>query len=149
MKKILGMFFAAMLVLAGCAGEKPEPAVVTVEMADMNAIADTPHDECSIEGGSPRTDIVFRTSTEVMDFTVLGLIINEVRADGTLDASTRTLYTQEHLTPDAPLVVHLTFYGDLPTYGVSYTDTDGQTVYKTLEISGEDGSLVLNDLVIK
>ncbi|MBR2989901.1 MAG: hypothetical protein IKF51_00385, partial [Solobacterium sp.] len=95
MKKILGMFFAAMLVLAGCAGEKPEPAVVTVEMADMNAIADTPHDECSIEGGSPRTDIVFRTSTEVMDFTVLGLIINEVRADGTLDASTRTLYTQE------------------------------------------------------
>ena len=150
MKKKLSLILAAVLVLTGCgAEEKPEPASVIVEMADMNAIADTPHDECSIEGAEPRTSIVFRTSTEIMDFTVLGLIINEVGEDGTLDAAVRKLYTQEHLTPDSPLVVHLTFYGDLPTYGISYVDTDGETVYKTVEISGEDGSLILNDLVLK
>ncbi|MBE6118330.1 MAG: hypothetical protein E7188_07265 [Erysipelotrichaceae bacterium] len=145
MKKILAAT-AALMMLCACGKEdKPEPANVIVEMADMNAIKDTPHDECSIEGSEPRTDIVFRTSTEITDVHVLGLAVKETQADGSFTFAVHDLYSQETLTPDSPLVVHLTFFGDLPSYGIRYTDNDGTVKQKYLYISGKDGSLVLED----
>ena len=141
------MITAAVLLLCACGKkEVPEPAVVTVEMADMNAIEDAPHDECSIEGSEPRTDIMFRTSTSITDVHVLGLTVKDSLADGSYSFAIHDLYSQELLAPDSPLVVHLTFYGDLPCYGISYVDTDGTKKSMMLEISGADGSLILTPM---
>ena len=145
MKRVLAAIMAVMVLCACGKKEMPEPAVVTAEMADMNAIKDSPHDECSIEGAEPRTDIMFRTSTSITDVHVLGLTVKDSQADGSYSFAVHDLYSQELLAPDSPLVVHLTFYGDLPCYGISYTDSDGTLRQKYLYISGEDGSLVLQD----
>ena len=145
MKRVLAAIAAVMVLCACSKKETLEPAVVTVEMADMNALKDSPHDECSIEGAEPRTDIVFRTSTSITDVHVLGLTVKDSRADGSFIFVIHDLYSQELLAPDSPLVVHLTFYGDLPCYGIAYTDNDGTARQKYLYISGEDGSLVLQD----
>ncbi len=54
-------------------------------------------------------------------------------------------YTYGELKEGILLVLQLTFYGDLPSWGISYVDDRGMTHHKALSLSGDDGSLVLSD----
>lgn len=47
--------------------------------------------------------------------------------------------------PERPLVVRMTFPGDLPAYGVSYVDAQEDVHHLLLDISGKDGSLMLRE----
>ena len=51
------------------------------------------------------------------------------------------LYSLPELSPDMPLVVGVLFYGDLTTYGISFTDTNGVQRYFSVYISGRNGAL--------
>ncbi len=49
------------------------------------------------------------------------------------------------MTPDTPIAVQLIFPGDLPAYGISYEDQHGILRRFAMEVSGEDGSLLLRE----
>lgn len=77
---------------------------------------------------------------------VLALTLENVDEDGHMTFSTQALYTLEALTPERPLVVAMTFYGAIPHYGISYVDGNGAVRSFAVEMSGEDGSIVLWEL---
>lgn len=55
------------------------------------------------------------------------------------------LYTMEELDPDHPFLAQVVFWGDMTTYGISFTDADGQERHFAVSISGKDGSLVCTE----
>ena len=81
----------------------------------------------------------------VTDFQISSLFLESVDDYGNMNFSVTPLYTQDTLTPDWALVVDLTFYGDLPSYGISYVDANRQLWRFAIEISGYDGSIVLTE----
>ena len=71
------------------------------------------------------------------------LALEFVDSDDFFDAT--VLYEQDELVPDDPLVVRIAFPGDIPCYGIGYTDGNGQARRFAIGISGMDGSLVLTE----
>lgn len=67
--------------------------------------------------------------------------------DGTVSYTSKPIYSLDRLTPERSLVVRMTFPGDTPTYGISYVDESGDemTHHLTVEVSGEDGTLLLRE----
>lgn len=55
------------------------------------------------------------------------------------------LLSVPELRPDNPLVVSVVFYGDMTTYGISFTDADGNARHFAVSLSGRDGSVVLRE----
>ena len=55
------------------------------------------------------------------------------------------LYTMEELTPDRAFLAQVVFWGDMTTYGISFTDADGQARHYAVSISGKDGSLICTE----
>ena len=55
------------------------------------------------------------------------------------------LYTMDELTPDRAFLAQVVFWGDMTTYGISFTDADGQVRHYAVSISGKDGSLVCTE----
>ena len=52
------------------------------------------------------------------------------------------LYTMDELDPDHAFLAQVVFWGDMTTYGISFTDADGAARHYAVSISGRDGSLV-------
>ena len=52
------------------------------------------------------------------------------------------LYTMDELDPDHAFLAQVAFWGDMTTYGISFTDADGAQRHYAISISGKDGSLV-------
>ena len=57
------------------------------------------------------------------------------------------LYTLPALDVQTALVIGVVFYGDLTTYGISFTDAGGAVHQYMLYISGRNGSLVMQKQV--
>ena len=91
------------------------------------------------------TKILFRAEGVVTDFRLLSLFVNDVDDNGRMTFDTESLYELPTLEENKPLEVTLTFYGDLPSYGISYKDASGATKNFTLTLSGEDGSVILSE----
>ena len=87
--------------------------------------------------------LAFVAEETVTDVQFLALQMEDMDASGRPVFSVETLYTQPELTPELPLVAELTFPGDLPAYGICYTDPAGVTRFFALSQSGFDGSLEL------
>ena len=51
------------------------------------------------------------------------------------------LYTMDELTPERTFLAQVVFWGDMTTYGISFTDADGTQRLFAISISGKDGSL--------
>lgn len=91
------------------------------------------------------TEVAFIGTGDVKDFKVLSLFLEEVKEDGTPVFATTPLYESEQLLPEKPLVVKMTFQGDIPAYGISYVDEKGETKTFAVEMSGMDGSILLSE----
>ena len=89
-----------------------------------------------------RVWIAFSASEAVKDFRFLRVSPVE-DSGGNLMFSVKEMHRLPVLGPGRPLAVSMTFYGSLPSYGISYTDGSGQTRCFTVGLSGEDGSVVL------
>lgn len=103
------------------------------------------YDEFFADSNDFRESVVFVTDHDVHDFKVLALSLENIEDDGTMTFSTEELYTLDILTPEHPLLVHMTFYGTVPNYGISYTDNNGIVHKFAVTQSGMDGSLILNE----
>ncbi len=55
------------------------------------------------------------------------------------------LYTMDELDPDHPFLAQVVFWGDMTTYGISFTDENGEVRHYAVSISGKDGSLVCTE----
>ena len=87
--------------------------------------------------------LAFVAEETVTDVQFLALQLEDIDASGRPVFSEETLYTQPELTPELPLVAELAFPGDLPAYGLRYTDPAGAIRFFALSQSGFDGSLKL------
>ena len=127
--------------------ETKEPATIALVWADdweddvENLAA------CSI-AEDPQTAFVICTDDTVTDFCVISLYEPEFTEDGPMSFSYTELYSHGVFMPEAPLLVRATFYGDLPDFGIRYTDTDGAVKTYAIEISGMNGSLQLTEIAI-
>ncbi len=102
------------------------------------------YDTFIVDTTESQSKIVFSAGKRVKDFKVLALSMADVDEDGKIRFTVKELYALDQLTPERPLVVGLTFYGDLPHYGISYVDENGITRQFAIQISGKDGSLLLD-----
>lgn len=93
----------------------------------------------------PQAKILFSTDRAVKDFKVLALAFESVDENGKVSFAVKELYRLDQLTPEHPLAVVTTFFGDLPNNGVSYVGEDGATRNFAVNVSGEDGSLMLTE----
>ena len=103
------------------------------------------YDWIDLSTGEPVSTILFVADSTVTDFQISSLFLESVDDYGNMNFSVTPLYTQDTLTPDWALVVDLTFYGDLPSYGISYVDANRQLWRFTITISGYDGSILLTE----
>lgn len=101
-------------------------------------------DEVSV-ADAPTAKVVFTVGAEVHNVQVLRLSLKQINEDGTPEFLTEAVYTQETLSPDRPLAVSMAFAGDIPNNGIAFTNADGYTYLLALDISGEDGSLLLTE----
>lgn len=90
----------------------------------------------------PRVKVVFSATSAVKDFKVLALS-DAAFKDNKVSFKVKELYSQDSLTPGRPLVVTMSFYGDVPNNGISYVDENGKTLRFSVGVSGESGKFVL------
>lgn len=79
--------------------------------------------------------ILFRPFGEVIDVKLLKLTYSP----DNMDYAAEAIYSAESL----PLIVTLTFWGDLPSYGIQFTNDQSVTRSYALQLSGENGRLIL------
>lgn len=114
-------------------------AWVNVEYADGIVTEGMDYDLFTADTSPDSTKLIFTAEGNVKDFKFLSLFCEDVLEDGTPVFAIEELYQADQLS--APLVVEMTFWGTIPSYGYSFVDADGETRRFTLEMSGMDGSI--------
>lgn len=115
-----------------------EPAIVPVfaDFAPEHFVSDYQW-HC----GEPEfvTDIGILANQTITDVTFCSIeILPDFRED-------EILYTVDEMHADEALKVSVVFWGDFTTYGLSFTDGNGNRRSFSLMISGKDGSLVCRE----
>ncbi|MDD2596018.1 MAG: hypothetical protein PHD11_09445 [Bacteroidales bacterium] len=96
-----------------------------------------------------RVNVLLSTSGTLTNFRVLSLIMEDVSTSGEAIYSYTEIYALPKLTSEKPLVLTMTFAGDIPNMGIAYVDNSGQEQVRSIAMSGEDGSLLLNKAILK
>ena len=120
-----------------------EPAV-QAHWAENVLVGLSDYHEVSVSTAEPLARVLLSCEYAVKDFKVLGI---EASMSSSLSFSTEELYALDELSPDRPLLLNMTFYGLLPYYGVSYVDDSGETISYFINMSGEDGSVILTEFL--
>lgn len=89
--------------------------------------------------------IVLSANEKITNFQFNSLKYIESSDNESVDFLMTPMYSLDELTNDKPLVVTLTFFGTIPSYGISYTDANGNERKFSLEVSGMDGSLLVTE----
>lgn len=89
--------------------------------------------------------IVLSATEKITNFQFNSLEYIESSDNESVDFLMTPMYSLDELTSDKPLVVTLTFFGTIPSYGISYTDANGTERKFFLEVSGMDGSLLVTE----
>ncbi len=103
------------------------------------------YNEVSVSSEEPVAQVLFSCDRVVKDFKVLG--VQAIPTESTVLFSTDDLFDCGELTPDCPLLLNMTFFGTLPYFGVSYVDDSGETISYSINMSGMDGSVILDEIV--
>ena len=89
--------------------------------------------------------VTIMASENLYDVSFLSLDLTGFSSSGGLLFDTEVLFSRAMIGPDAPLVVRIEFPGDFPCYGIRVTDGAGRTRQFAIEMSGLDGSLLLEE----
>lgn len=103
------------------------------------------YNEVSASSDEPVAQVLFSCDCAVKDFKVLG--VQAIPTESTVLYSTDELFDCGELTPDCPLLLNMTFFGTLPYFGISYVDDSGDTISYSINMSGMDGSVILDEIV--
>lgn len=124
------------------ASDITEPAV-KIQWAEEALHNFTSYDTFTADESEYQVKLLISSSHPLKNFNFLRLTIDGVDDTGNLNTTTGSIYHIDTLMPDRPLVVAMTFYGDLPSYGISFEDESGQMKSYYITQSGQDGSLML------
>ena len=116
-------------------------AWVNVAYADEVVTEATNYDWFTADNSPDATKVIFMAEGNVRDFKFLSLFCEDVLEDGTPIFTVEELYQTDRLDPEKHLLVEMTFWGTMPSYGYSFVDDNGETQRFTLEMSGMDGSI--------
>ncbi len=89
------------------------------------------------------TKVLFCSEEGVADFKLLSLSFKDVDENGNATFDITTVFNIPSLRAGIPLAVPMSFPGDIPSNGFSYTDKDGSTKAFSIGVSGLDSSLVV------
>ena len=111
---------------------------------DVDFSEDCDYYDISTSGSQSR--IVFTTDSFVNEFAILELSLTDVSESGDMEFEAYPALPRiTGLIADSPLAIGLTFAGDIPCYGFQYEDENGDLRRFALEISGEDGSILIRE----
>ena len=103
-------------------------------------------DTYDISVSEPKSYIVFTTDSYLDKFAILELTLTDVSESGDMEFEASPALPQvSGLVADSPLAVGLTFAGDIPCYGFQYEDENRELCCFVMEISGEDGSILIRE----
>lgn len=128
-----------LLSLAACAAAEPP---LRAEWA-QEAVLPAGTEEFVLDTDEYAARILLQTDVPVSDFRLFALSLTDMDGSGCLTFSARKRLVLPVFAPERPLLITLSFPGDLPSFGISYIGPDGTPRRFTLEISGEDGALLL------
>lgn len=89
--------------------------------------------------------IYFSTERTIEDFKELSLTFESIDDNGNIKFAVEETYYHGKLTPESPLLVRMELMGTIPNNGISYVESSGKTRYFAVEVSGDDGSLLLSE----
>jgi hypothetical protein len=112
--------------------------VITVDFATRELLSNGGYMLYESDDPDYATTIVFYAHEMLRNVTLYGLLF-----DGE-EYLTDPLYHFELFYEDTPLVAELPFYGDMTTYGISFTDASGTERYFSVYLSGRNGALITN-----
>lgn len=129
------------------AGAGTSRAEVTVNWEEEGLSAVDDYDEYIAYSGDYSARVAFTAAEPIDDFKVLALQYESIDEEGNIQFSTTELYHYGTLTVDRALVVELVLEGTIPGYGISYVDAQGNTRLFSVNLSGYDGSLLLEEVM--
>ncbi|MBR4710837.1 MAG: hypothetical protein IKP10_02315 [Clostridia bacterium] len=88
--------------------------------------------------------VMFRAEEGVTDFRIMELTM-QFTGDGSYTFHESEAFALEGLWPAQPLIAGLDFPGDMPCWGIAYRDAQGAEHRCTVEISGENGAILLTE----
>lgn len=118
---------------------------VSVKWADFDVLSGLDRYDVFYASEGEGTKVLFTPSRSVKDFKLLALTIEDVDENGNIKFASEEVYSRESLDPECPLAAALDFFGDIPNNGFSYVDDNGTIKSFAINISGEDGSLILTE----
>ena len=137
---------------SGTDGGSANESRVPVSVRYLTEAGDVDCDWVTLYDGPDSCCILFTTDSRVTDFTLLDLFAEDFTETGAVIFSATPVELDEErdslpsvMTPDTPVAVQLIFPGDLPAYGISYVDAGGNLRRFAIEVSGYDGSVLLEE----
>lgn len=122
-----------------------EVSCVIAVFAEDTLVELTNAERFTADNSEYETEVVFFANYgDVYDFEFCEIKWLDDSDSGESDFEFVPVYKTETLTQDTPLVVTMTFWGDMPSYGIRYTDSEGTEHSGTISTSGMDGSLILD-----
>ena len=104
------------------------------------------YDVIDMKNGDPASSIIFVADDVIKDFKILKLEVTDVDEDGHISFEISDVDDYGEIKKEMPLVVNITMAGDMPGYGFSLTDKEGQTRNYYVTESGKDGSLYVGEI---
>ena len=137
---------------SGTDGASANESSVPVSVRYLTEAGDVDCGWVTLYDGPDSCYILFTTDSRVTDFTLLDLSVEDFTETGAVIFSATPVELDEErdslpsvMTPDTPVAVQLIFPGDLPAYGISYVDAGGDLRRFAIEVSGDDGSVLLEE----
>jgi len=137
MKRILLIAMAALLLCLFACGGGNADVPMTAEFAETNMTVDN---FFIAEDSEYISYILFTAQDKVTDVRVYTMDFAE---DGFVPAD--ELYGAEEMKKGETLLGGVVFWGDMTTYGMSFTDSSGAERSYEMTISGKDGSLLFTE----
>lgn len=123
--------------------EPPERSSVRALWAEELSRQPISYTEYIADSYDPQARIILLSSGSVSELKLLKLEFIDITEDGKISYHTDEVFSPDIFSESRPLILGLTFFGDIPNYGISYIDNYGDLHSFALQISGENGNLLL------
>ena len=114
---------------------------ITAYFADVVKEIDEERCDCTVDNSEHMVRIAFRANEPLNNVRFTSLQYGDVYEVG------ENHYWTYWMEEDTYFVAGVVFYGDMTTYGISFTDERGEQRYYAVSLSGMNGALVMNEYV--